>query len=283
MLQLAVTGRFVIVGPPGGRRRVVLTIKIGVQLASLRLAFKKALPRVAQMGATAVEIDARGELKPREITRTGLRQIRKWLDDYGLKVCAVGFRTRRGYDVVQDLQPRIEATKEALQFAYDLGCSVVVNQVGQVPIAEDSPSAWSTLTDSLAEIGRFSQQVGAWLAMETGTESGEEMARLLQALPQGSAMVSFDPGNLIINGYSPLEAVRVLGAHIVHVHAKDAVRDLAQGRGLEVPLGRGSADFPALLAALEEHQYRGYFTVERQHSPQAEEEIGLAVQYLRNI
>ena len=96
-------------------------------------------------------------------------------------------------------------------------------------------------------------------------------------------MVNFDPGNLIINGYSPLEAAGVLGPHIVHVHAKDAVRDLAQGRGLEVPLGRGSVDFPALLAVLEEHHYRGYLTIEREQSRQPEEEIGLAVQYLRNI
>ena len=153
----------------------MLTIKIGVQLASLKLPLKSALPRVAAMGADAVEIDARGELRPRDISRTGLRQIRKWLDDYGLQVCAVGFRTRRGYDVVEDLQPRIEATKEALRFAYELGCSVVVNQVGRIPAVDDAAAEWNTLTEALAEIGRFSQQVGAWLAMETGTESGEDL------------------------------------------------------------------------------------------------------------
>ncbi len=226
----------------------MLSLKIGVQLASLKMPFQRALPCVAEMGATAVEINVRGDTKPRDISRTGLRQIRKRLDDYGLKVCAVGFRTRRGYDVMEDLQPRIDATKDALRFAYDLGCSVVVNQVGQIPSPDKDAQSWATLTDSLEEIGRFSQRAGAWLAMETGTESGPQMAQLLEALPEGSVMVNLDPGNLIVNGFSPLEAVQALGRQIVHVHAKDAVRDLAQGRGLEVPLGRGSADFPAILA-----------------------------------
>jgi sugar phosphate isomerase/epimerase len=261
----------------------MISVKIGVQLASLGLPLHRALPCVAAMGAAAVEIDARGEIKPRDLSRTGLRQIRKRLEDHGLKVAAVGFRTRRGYDVTENLQPRIDATKDALRFAYDLGCSVVVNQIGEIPSRESEPARWNTLAESLLEIGRFSQRTGAWLAIETGTESGPQMAEFLQALPEATVMVNLDPGNLIIHGFSPDEAIRALGPRIVHVHAKDGVRDLAQGRGLEVPLGRGSADFPALLGALEEHQYRGYLTIERQACQHPQEEIALAVQYLKNI
>ncbi len=62
-------------------------LPIGVQIASLRMPLKQALPRIASMGANAVEIDARGEIRPRNLSQTGLRQIRKWLDDYNLKVC----------------------------------------------------------------------------------------------------------------------------------------------------------------------------------------------------
>jgi sugar phosphate isomerase/epimerase len=69
----------------------------------------------------------------------------------------------------------------------------------------------------------------------------------------------------------------------LHVHAKDGVRDLAQGRGVEVPLGRGSVDFPSLLGALEEKGYRGYFTIERENAEDPQAEVGQAVQYLRNL
>jgi sugar phosphate isomerase/epimerase len=92
-----------------------------------------------------------------------------------------------------------------------------------------------------------------------------------------------DPGNLILHGYSPLEAVQALGPNILHVHARDGVRDLARGRGLEVPVGRGSADFPALLGALQEQDYRGCFTVGRETADEPELEIEQAITYLRNL
>jgi sugar phosphate isomerase/epimerase len=258
-------------------------LPIGVQIASLRMPLRQALPRIAEMGVTAVELDARGELKPRDLSQTGLRQIRKWLDDFGLKVCAVSFRTQRGYDVEEDLQARLEATKEAMRFARSFQCHLVINQVGRIDSEDTDSPNWNRLVQALTDLGRFGQHMGAWLAMETGSESATDMARLLEALPAGSAMVNLDPGNLIVNGFSPLEAVRQLGPHIAHVHAKDAVRDLARGRGLEVPLGRGSTDFPALLAGLTEFGYRGYLTVERESAKNPLEEVSLAVEYLKNL
>lgn len=257
-------------------------LKIGIQLASLRLPLKKALHIAARMGAVAVEIDARGELKPRDLTGTAIRHLRKMLDDLNLRVCAVSFRTRRGYDTVEDLDRRVEATKQAMQMAYQFGASVVVNQVGRVPTESQGPQ-WDAMLESLAELGQHGQHVGALLAAETGTESGPDLKRLIDALPPGSLGVNFDPGNLIVNGFSPREALESLAADVLHVHAKDGVRDLAQGRGLEVPLGHGSADFPQLLGTLEEHQYRGYFTVEREKCNDPVAEIAQAVTFLKNI
>jgi sugar phosphate isomerase/epimerase len=69
----------------------------------------------------------------------------------------------------------------------------------------------------------------------------------------------------------------------MHVHATDGVRDLARGRGLEVHLGRGSVDFPALLGVLAERGYRGYFTVQRDGADDPMIELGQAVQYLRSL
>jgi sugar phosphate isomerase/epimerase len=257
-------------------------LKIAVQLASLQLPFRKALAAAANLGATAVEIDARGEINPQAVAGTGLRQVRKMIEDYGLRVAAVDFHTRRGYNVQDDLQRRIEATKEAMKFAQALGASLVVNQVGRVPEDEQS-SEWRLLVEVLSDLGGFGQRVGALLAAETGSESGPDLRRLLNALPPGSLGVTLDPGNMIINGFAPLEAIETLGTDIIHVHAKDGVHDRARGRGVEVPLGRGSADFPALLGALEERQYRGYWSIEREQADDPLHEVGQAVQYLRSL
>jgi sugar phosphate isomerase/epimerase len=260
----------------------VLQIKVGIQLASLGLPFQKALLTARRMGAEAVEIDARQELRPEDLSHTGVRQVRKMLDDLTLRVSAVRFRTRRGYHVADDLERRLDATRKAMKLAYDLGTNVVVNHIGRVP-AEGDAAASETLVQALLDLGRYGQKVGAFLAAETGTESGEDLAKLLARVPGGSVGVDLNPAQLVIHGHSPVAAARALGPLVMHVHATDATRDLAAGRGVEVPLGRGSAEFPELLATLEEHQYRGYITIERHGSDDPIGEIGQAVEFLRNL
>lgn len=258
------------------------SLRIAVQLRSLKLPLKKALQVANGWRVSGVEIDARGEINPGDLSQTGRRQLRKLLDDFELRVAAIGFRTRRGYDVPERLERRIEATKAAMQLAYDLGASLVVNQVGRVPENAEGPN-WGLLVEALSDLGAYGQRVGALLAAETGSESGGDLRRLIDALPVGSIAVALSPGNLIVNGFSPSEAVAELGPQIQYIRAKDGVRDLARGRGVEVELGRGSADFPALMGAMEEHDYRGYWTIERENAVDPVHEIGQAVSYLRSL
>ena len=60
------------------RGRVVL---IGIQLASLQMPLKKALSTAARLGAKGIEIDARNMLPRESLSRTGLRQLRKKLEE----------------------------------------------------------------------------------------------------------------------------------------------------------------------------------------------------------
>jgi sugar phosphate isomerase/epimerase len=260
----------------------VQTGNIGIQLASLRMPLKQALLTASQLGARGVEIDARNMLKPQELSRTGVRHLRKILDDLNLRVCAIGFQTRRGYDVLEQLEQRIDGTKRAMDMAFQLGAQVVVNHVGAVP-AEPQGASWETMFQALADIGRHGQHTGVWLAAETGSEDGQRLKALIEALPSGALAVNFDPGNLVVNGHSPRDALGLLADHVRHVHATDGVRDLAQNRGLSTSLGRGTVDFPELIGALEEHQYRGYYTVEREPSANVVTEIAHAVRYLAAI
>jgi sugar phosphate isomerase/epimerase len=204
------------------------------------------------------------------------------LDDLNLRISAATFRTRRGYQVVDDLEARIEATKRAMLAAYELGTNVVVNHVGPIPPASDA-AASSTMLQALSDLGRYGQKVGALLAAETGTETGAELAALIARLPPGSIGVDLNPANLILHGHSPREAVESLAPYVLHVHATDATRDLAVMRGIEVPLGQGNADFPELLAVLEEQQYRGYITVARRGSKDPIADVRQSMEFLRNL
>ncbi len=126
-------------------------------------------------------------------------------------------------------------------------------------------------------------RVGAGLAAKTGVESPESLARLVKALPDGCLSVDLDPGALVVNGHMPLEMIQRCGEAIRHVHARDGIRDAFSGRAEETALDRGIVDFPALLGALEEHAYRGYFTLQRSLADGAEYELGQGVKYLRNL
>jgi sugar phosphate isomerase/epimerase len=242
---------------------------------------RRALQTASRLGADGVEIDVRRELPVGELSQTGLRQFRRLLAELGLEVSAVSYPTRRGYGEPVDLERRVMATQAALQFAHALGAGVLVNRIGAVPAEEDDPR-FVMLLEVLSGIGAYGERVGARLAAQTGSESGADLARLLAALPEQTIGVDLHPAGLIHHGHSPSDAIVALGTNILHVHACDAVRDFSRGQVIDAELGRGAADFPALLGQLEEFNYRGWVTIEcTTANPISEAEN--AVEFLRSL
>ena len=256
-------------------------VKIGIQTRSLRQPLKQAIQTAARLGAEGIEIDARAELPPSQMSQTAIRQFRKLLEELNLRVSAVSFITRRGYDVPDELERRVLATQAAMKMAHAIGASVVINRVGQA--RQGAADGSSRLIDVLGALGTYGDRVGARLAAQTGSESGEQLAELLSAVPDETVGVDLHPSALISNGHDPQEVIAALGPRILHVHACDAVRDLSRGQAIEVELGRGSADLPGLLGRLTEFDYRGWVTIERQNSSDPITEIGNAVAFLRTL
>ncbi|WP_182865072.1 sugar phosphate isomerase/epimerase family protein [Rhodopirellula sp. JC639] len=255
-------------------------LNLAIRIDSLGLPLKRALDVAAQMGIRSVELNARREIHPESLTDTGLRHLKKLLDERNLSVASLRFQTRRGYDNPQDLQRRIEATKAAMKLAYKLGSAAVINSIGFVPDEENDPR-YEALEAVLSDLGRYGAKVGAFLAAETGAEAGESLARLLDKDEDGFVAVAFNPGRLIVNRHSVTEAVKALKDRIHVVCATDGVLDLAAGRGLHVPIGEGTADFPQIFATLEDVGFRGPCIVGREDSSLAELQQG--VQYLGNL
>jgi len=260
----------------------MLHVRVSVHLPSLGLPFKQALATAARLQADAVEIDGRGEITPGAMNRTAIRHIRKMLEDLNLRIASVQFRTRNGYDAADGLERRIDATKAAMQMAYELGAKVVVNHIGEIPGSSDSP-AWNHLIGSLSDIGRHGQRTGAMLAAHPGENTPQSLLNLLEALPEASLGVDFDPAALILAGHNAPAAMQLLGPHVLNLRGVDAVRDASRGRGVVTQLGRGSAGFPELLGVLERHTYNGFITVESGGEAGAEVETGAAIEYLRRL
>lgn len=260
---------------------------IAIQTASLKQPFRDALATASRLGAMGVEIDARNELPTREFTDSAARQLRKMLEDLRLNVASCRFQTRRSYDVLEGLDARVDATKQAMRAAAAIRSPFVVNSLGGVLLDaadQQTPSEnYDRLRQVLTDLGRFGHHVGVMLLAETGSESPRDLCKLLTDLPEGTLAVAYNPGALIVNGFDAREGLLLLRSEIRLVYANDAVRDLARGRGLNVQLGRGSVDWPDKLSLLEDAGYRGPFVIERQGADDPIKEIGQAVKYLRNI
>jgi sugar phosphate isomerase/epimerase len=74
------------------------------------------------------------------------------------------------------------------------------------------------------------------------------------------------------------------------VQLSDAVGGGMPGLGRAVPLGKGTVDFATILAALEQRDYRGYFTVCESGPPNRGNasgtragELAEAIQFIRRL
>ena len=257
-------------------------VRIGLRARSLRQPVRKALETAAELGADGVEIDLRNELPLAELSQSAMRQFRKLLGDYNLRLAAVSYPTRRGYEDANDLDRRLAGTRQAMQAAAQLGANVVVNRAyGELP--ELGTPGRDTLMQALESLAREGNRVGARLAAITTAQPVSELAAVLGELPEGTIGVALHPANLLAGGQTPLEALDELGPYILYCYANDAVRDFAASRTVEVELGRGTADLPAVLAALDAHAYTGWITADRTDSADPATELGNAVAYLRSL
>lgn len=258
-------------------------VRIAIRLSSLGLPFRQALAAAASLGAKAIQIDAGTDVRLSELSTTGIRQLRKMITDFDLRLAAIRFQTRRGFDCADGLSRRIDATKDVMSIAYQLGGPLVINQIGNLPDSPEDPR-YEGLAAVISDLGKHGTRVGTLLAAETGTESGPTLARLLQSDQNAFVAAALNPGKLIVNRFDVDEAVTALSDRIQIVIASDGVLDLAAGRGINVPLGQGTTDYPALLAQLEQQGFAGYFVVgDETATPQSPQRTADAIEYLQNM
>jgi sugar phosphate isomerase/epimerase len=257
-------------------------LKIGIRLDSLGLPLRRALEAVARLEVKGVQLDAVGDLSPARLSQTGRRELRGLLRTYDLELTAIGCPLRHGLDSSEDQQRRIEHVSQALSLSFDLGPRIVIVQAGAVP-ENDGSVRGRVMDESVRALARHGDRVGATLALETGLESGEVLAAYLARFDSGALGVNLDPANLLMHGLDPLASIRALRGRIVHSHAKDARRASASRAAQEVPVGAGDIDWLTLLETLEEVDYRGWLTLERESGPSRLEDITRGVTFLRRL
>ncbi len=257
-------------------------LRIGIRLESLGLPLRRVLAEASRLAVAGVQVDAVEELSPKNLSQTGRREFLHLLKSYDLELTAVGCPLRHGLDCAENQQPRIEHVKQVLSLSFDLGPRRVVIEPGQVPDEKDLERS-RLLTDALSALGRHGDRTGTMLALEMGLESGEVLAKFLDRFDTGGLGVNLDPANLLCHGFAPLEAVRVLNRRIIHAHATDARRGSSSRSAQEVPLGAGDIDWLEFLGTLEEIEYRGWLTIERETGDNRLNDVAAGVAFLRRL
>jgi sugar phosphate isomerase/epimerase len=257
-------------------------LKIGIRLESLGLPLRRGLGEAARLGVSGVQVDAVGDLAPNALSETGRREFRHLLRSHNLELTALGCPLRRGLDSAENQQPRIEHVQKVLSLSFDLGPRIVVVQAGAVTDDSKDPRT-NLLRESLQAIAQHGDRVGATLALESGLEDGAVLTAFLDRFDTGSLGVNLDPANLLLHGFDPYVSVQALGRRIVHSHAKDARQASASRAAQEVPLGHGDIDWMNFLAKLEEVEYRGWLTIERETGENRLADVAAGVSFLRRL
>lgn len=257
-------------------------LRIGLRLESLGLPFRKALQKATQLKVRGVRFDAVGDLSPNKLSHTGVREVRNLLRSYDLELTALGCPLRRSLASPEDQQLRLENIGKVMKQSYDMGPGVVIVQAGKIPEDLESPMGQS-MHDAVEQLARQGDRCGAVLALETGLESGEALASFLNRFDTASLGVNLDPANLLLHGFGVEQSARALRGKIVHADAKDARISAASRGSEEVPLGHGDIDWMGYVAVLEEIEYRGWITLEREMGEDRESDVSEGLDFLRRF
>jgi len=188
-----------------------------------------------------------------------------------------------------DTRAEREARTIALSdFAAKLGVKSIAAHVGFVPHDKEHPN-YIAVRDLVRRICDHAQQHGQSFTLETGQEPAETLLAFFKDVDRPNLGINFDPANMILYGTGdPIEALGVLGHHVISVHAKDGVwpdKNVPGSLGQEKPLGAGDVGIPAFVAKLKEIGYTGSVNVEREGTnPEVwRHDVGAAVELLKSL
>lgn len=278
---------------------------IGVMVESFRTDFGTALKLARQVGAQGIQMYAsRGERTPDTLNDSARRELLDRVKSEGLVFSALCGDFGKGFGVREQNAELIEKSKRVMDMAKELETDVVTTHIGVVP-TDPNHDRYKIMQEACHELAEYADSLGGHFAIETGPETASTLKGFLDGLGSKGVAVNFDPANFVmVTGDDPVRGVRTLADYIVHTHAKDGrklldlppeviygvvepvdIEDvIAEGAAFEeLPLGKGSVDFPGWLKALEEIGYKGFLTIEREVGADPTADITLAADTLRAL
>jgi inosose dehydratase len=202
----------------------------------------------------------------------------KTLADVGLRAVG-GFVPVVLHDPAHDPVPEVAKALEGF-VAAGAGTLVLAAATGQDgydgrPVLTDGE--WDTLLTQLDKLAALATGRGvlATIHPHVGTmvENADDVDRVLRGSSIG---LTLDTGHLLIGGVDPVALTRAHTGRIKHTHLKDVDAAWAARvqsgavtytdavrQGMYRPLGAGDIDFAAIVSALEQTGYDGWYVLEQ--------------------
>jgi L-ribulose-5-phosphate 3-epimerase len=251
-----------------------------------------AIKRVSELGLPTCQIQVRNT---EDATAAALRRA---LDKYNVEPTAAvaGGPGPEVYDFYQGpltiglvpreyREARIAQMKKVSDFAKKVGIPGVQSHCGFIPENPNDPLYGETV-DAIRNVASYCRANGQQFRCETGQETPITLVRAIRDVGLDNVGINFDVANVILYGKAdPVYAADLFAPYIQGVHAKDGLYPTDPKRlGMEVPIGQGKVDFPALIAKFKKIGYTNPLTIEREiRGEKQTADVLAAKQYLEKL
>lgn len=248
--------------------------RIGVFLRSTgREDPAEALAAVKTLGIDLIQIS---RLPERFYSADGAREFDRMMKATGVRAASVvivfdgesyrdlnAVETTVGFRPAHLLDARLAYARKCVDFAAALGVKVVTFHMGVLPKDPADP-IYRRMLDAVTSIAAYAASRGTSISLETGQETGDELARFLDAITVARVGVNFDIANFVMYGMDrPPAALRRLMDRVTSIHVKDGLPPEAPGRlGKEARLGEGRGEVAACLEMLRRAGFTGPLVIE---------------------
>lgn len=233
---------------------------------------ERVLSEMTQVGFTACEFGPLGFLPEEPELRAEV------LNKHGLRAVG-GFVPVLLHKVDHDPEPEIRAELEAFKAAgagvMVLAASTGLDGYDERPVL--SEAEWSNLLANLTNLEKVAAEYGVTAVIHPHVGTVIERPDDIQRVLDGSKIgFCFDTGHMMIGGTDPVKFAQEHADRIGHVHLKDVRKTVAQRvidgeityyvavtQGLYSPLGQGDVDVAAIITALSQTGYAGWYVLEQ--------------------
>lgn len=247
--------------------------------------FEQCISEIALAGFEGTEVGIKFPEDPDELRRyleiRGLRIASRWFSSY---LCSSSYEeNEKAFMKTLDFLEKVGANRiNVCELTHCLFASEQSMFGKNKPIATDEE--WDMLCTGLDKLGKIAKSRGFTLCyhhhMATIVQTIDETKRLLDHTNPEYVSLCFDTGHFTFSGEDPIEAAKMFGKRIGHVHLKD-IRKEKMEEAIEIGFGfrksvlegcftipgDGMVDFESILKIVDDYGYEGWLLVEAEQNP----------------